>query len=70
MVAPPLLDVHEYFFFIRFFLGLTRCYDFPKLAHPSQTLYCQSSRMVRLTLFVQIETLIFFPRNALDLTTL
>ena len=61
MVAPPLLDVHDYFsIYFRFFLDLTRCYDFPKLAHPSQTLYCQSSRMVQLTLSVQTKTLIFF----------
>ena len=60
MVAPPLLDVHFSVSFIRFPLDLARCPDFSKLAHPSQTLYCQSSRMVQLTLFVQTPTLIFF----------
>ena len=60
MVAPPLLDVQSYFFnFIRFFLDHGSCDDLSKLAHPSQTLYCQSSRMVQLTLFVQP----FFPET-------
>ena len=61
MVAPPLLDVQSYFFliFIRFSLDYGSCDDFSKLAHPSQTLYCQSSRMVQLTLFVQP----FFPET-------
>ena len=48
------------FIFIRFPLDLTRYHDFSKLAHPSQTMYCQSSRMVQLTSFVQTQTLIFF----------
>ena len=53
------------FFFnlIRFPLDYGSCDDFPKLAHPSQTLYCQSSRMVQLTLSVQTKTLIFFPET-------
>ena len=46
--------------FIRFSLDRTRYHDFSKLAHPSQTLYCQSSRMVQLTPFVQTQTLIYF----------
>ena len=65
MVAPPLLDVHS-FLFNRFPLDPTTCDDFPKLAHPSQTLYRQSSWMVQLITFVQTKTLIFFLRNALD----
>ena len=61
MVAPPLLDVHAFFFnLIRFPLDHESCADFPKLAHPSQTLYCQSSRTGQLTPFVQTKTLIFF----------
>ena len=36
MVAPPLLDVHSYFFhWIRFPLDHSTCDDFQKLAHPS-----------------------------------
>ena len=68
MVARPLLDVHDFFFFnlIRFPLDPSTGDDFPKLAHPSQTLYRQSSRMVQLTLSFQTKTLIFLPRNALD----
>ena len=61
MVAPPLLDVPSYFFHsIRFPLDHPTCDDFQKLAHPSQTLYRQSLRMVQLTPFVQTKTLIFF----------
>ena len=61
MVAPPLLDVHSYFFHsIRFPLDHPTCDDFPKLAHSSQTLYLQLSRMVQLTPFVQTKPLIFF----------
>ena len=60
MVAPPLLDVQSYFYFlIRFSLDYGSCDDFSKLAHPSQTLYRESSRMVQLTLFVQT----FFPET-------
>ena len=62
MVAPPLLDVHDFFFnSIRFPLDPPTGGDFQKLAHPSQTLYRQSSRMVQLITFVQTKTLIFFP---------
>ena len=60
MVAPPLLDVHDYFFqSIRFPLDYPTCDDFPKLAHPSQTLYRQLSRMVQLTPSFQT----FFPET-------
>ena len=60
MVAPPLLDVHSHFFqSIRFHLDYPTSHDFQKLAHPSQTLYCQSSRKVQLTPFVQT----FFPET-------
>ena len=62
MVAPPLLDVHDYFLLIRFPLDYPSGDDFQK-HYPSQTLYCQSSRMVRLTLSVQTKTLIFFPET-------
>ena len=58
--GATLLDVHFLISFIRFPLDPARCHDFSKLAHPSQTLYCQSSRMVQLTSFVQTQTLIFF----------
>ena len=59
MVAPPLLDVHFFFSFNRFPLDHNACDDFQKLAHPSQTLYRQSPRMVQLITFVQTKTLIF-----------
>ena len=62
MVAPPLLDVHDYFFLIRFLLSLTSCHDFHKY-YPSQTLYHQLSRTGQLTPFVQTKTLIFFPET-------
>ena len=39
MVAPPLLDVHFSFFFIRILLDHWPCNDFSRLAHPSSTLY-------------------------------
>ena len=46
-------------FLIRFPLDPPTGDDFPKLAHPSQTLYRQLSRMVQLTPFVQT----FFPET-------
>ena len=52
MVAPPLLDVHSHFF-IRFLLDSQAYHDFSRLAYPSQTLYCQSSRRVQLIFIVQ-----------------
>ena len=48
-----------FFNLIRFPLDYWSCDDFPKLAHPSQTLYRQLSRMVQLTPFVQT----FFPET-------
>ena len=66
MVAPPLLDVPSYFFHsIRFPLDHPMCDDFQKLAHPSQTLYRQLSRMVQLITSFQTKPL-FFPKNSLD----
>ena len=60
MVAPPLLDVHDYFFHsIRFPLDHPTCDDFQKLAHPSQTLYRQLSRMVQLITSFQTKPLFF-----------
>ena len=60
MVAPPLLDVPSYFFHsIRFPLDHPTCDDFQKLAHPSQTLYRQLSRMVQLITSFQTKPLFF-----------
>ena len=48
------------FSFNRFPLDHPTCDDFQKLAHPSQTLYRQSSRMVQLITSFQTKTSIFF----------
>ena len=42
MVAPPLLDVHSHFFFIRIPLDYWLCYDFSRMAYPWSTLYRSS----------------------------